>query len=428
MHAVQTGSRIVSMEIQHPIPRTLTIDGFGVKVWYKGQPPKCDICGERHVTSQCPLKGKCRRCREEGHIARNCPSRPWADRSGTDWPISANDPTPAEAQAASRAAVLSTPVVSEGAAAPARVVQSDPVVSLAQSGTVCPPVSVSSVVAGVEDEASASSVSVDEAPQSQSILTVDLRDNQLDELETDSAHPSNSVLCSSPEGSVSKESNENSSIPAQSRNVSEISSLQRVLENISSNSIPQSGNVSSVSIPHENVRNVSSSIPHQSVENVVSVNEQDNLEEGEILEDDLDSCVDSEGFVMPVDPPLDSQGPRPAQRCAGATHHNLPQVPSPRSAPDSQVSFLSTPAPSPTYSSDKVVVLEEGDSPLSQESHPSDFVVPAAPVRESRPSARGPRHRSRSRSQAREAGASGARRSGRSESGSPIGPRHGKRQ
>ena len=80
------------------------------------------------------------------------------------------------------------------------------------------------------------------------------------------------------------------------------------------------------------MRNVSSSIPHQSVENVVSQNEQGNLEEGEIPEDDLalDSCVDSEGFVMPVDPPLASQGPHPTPRRAGTTHHNLPEVP-PRS-------------------------------------------------------------------------------------------------
>ena len=179
------------------------------------------------------------------------------------------------------------------------------------------------------------------------------------------------------------------------------------------------------------MRNVSSSIPHQSVENVVSQNEQGHLEEGEIPEDDLalDSCVDSEGFVMPVDPPLASQGPHPTPRRAGATHHNLPEVP-PRSpqSPDSQVSFLSTPAPSPTYSSDKVVILEKGDSPLTQQSHPSDFVVPVAPVQESHPSVREPGHRSRSHSQAREAGASTARHSGRSESGSPISPRHGKRQ
>ena len=226
-----------------------------MKVWYKGQPPKCDICGQCHVMSRCPLKGKCRHCREEGHIARNCPSRPWADRSGTDWPTSANDPTLAEAQAASRAVVSSIPVVSEGAAAPALVVQTDPVVSPAQSEPVCPPVSASPVVAGVEDEASASSeasMSVDEALQSQSILaSVDLRHNQLDKLEnSDSTHPSNSVLSSTPEGSVSNEGNENNSIPAQSRNVSEISSL-RVLESTSPNSIPQqSGNVSSVSIPH----------------------------------------------------------------------------------------------------------------------------------------------------------------------------------
>lgn len=35
---VQTGTRLVKMEVRHPIPRNLSIGGISVKVWCRGQP------------------------------------------------------------------------------------------------------------------------------------------------------------------------------------------------------------------------------------------------------------------------------------------------------------------------------------------------------------------------------------------------------
>ena len=40
----QTGTRLVKMEVKHPIPLNLSIGGISVKVWCRGQPVKCDIC------------------------------------------------------------------------------------------------------------------------------------------------------------------------------------------------------------------------------------------------------------------------------------------------------------------------------------------------------------------------------------------------
>ena len=63
----------------------------------------CDLCGEiGHVLSQCPIRGKCRRCREPGHLARDCNRPAWDTRDPPPDVGSANaDPTPAEAAASS---------------------------------------------------------------------------------------------------------------------------------------------------------------------------------------------------------------------------------------------------------------------------------------------------------------------------------------
>ena len=74
---VHTVTRLVKMEVKQPIPRNLNIGGIGVKIWHMGQPARCDVCANGHVTAEWPLKGLCRSCKPEGHIARNYPSGAW---------------------------------------------------------------------------------------------------------------------------------------------------------------------------------------------------------------------------------------------------------------------------------------------------------------------------------------------------------------
>ena len=71
----RTGDRIVTIDLRQSLPRHIVIEGYNTTVFYNDQPPFCEICKKDHLTSNCPFKGKCRDCREEGHTAWDCPQR-----------------------------------------------------------------------------------------------------------------------------------------------------------------------------------------------------------------------------------------------------------------------------------------------------------------------------------------------------------------
>lgn len=74
LQSVYTGTWIIPIAVEKDIPRFLNVGSFQVKVWYKGQPVKCDICREDgHKATDCPAKGKCFNCKEAGHLAKECP-------------------------------------------------------------------------------------------------------------------------------------------------------------------------------------------------------------------------------------------------------------------------------------------------------------------------------------------------------------------
>ena len=106
-NSVCTGTRLVKMVREHPIRRNLDVGGYCVKVWYVGQPLECDICSRGHISRDCPVRDKCRKCLEPGHVARNCPNPPRAWEAVNHGPNTggvssvSSDPTPAEAAQAS---------------------------------------------------------------------------------------------------------------------------------------------------------------------------------------------------------------------------------------------------------------------------------------------------------------------------------------
>ena len=72
---VSTATRLVRMKRKKDIPRFKQIGRFRCKVWYRGQPITCDICRkDGHTAGTCPDKGNYRLCHQIGHMARECPS------------------------------------------------------------------------------------------------------------------------------------------------------------------------------------------------------------------------------------------------------------------------------------------------------------------------------------------------------------------
>lgn len=188
---VSTGTRLIRMVRKHHIPRHIKIDGYPCRIWYKDQPLVCDICSANHKASQCPLKGKCRRCRQPGHYARECKNPAWGEVAEEVVPQvldPVENPTPAEASGGvplreDPSIVCGDPFLGSGGSSSSAAGSSEQ----SGSGNVASAEAVgSSCVLNDQDSISdvdgCSQSILDEVP-----VSVDTRDNELEELQDSSS-------------------------------------------------------------------------------------------------------------------------------------------------------------------------------------------------------------------------------------------------
>ena len=117
---IYTGTRLVDIVFREPPPRVVNINGYMCRVWYKGQPLICNLCGTPgHRSSACLNRNKCRLCGAEGHFAHSCPN-PWGVNPQVA-PAEADAPAPVVSSAPSNvndSASGSAAVAAETAASP----------------------------------------------------------------------------------------------------------------------------------------------------------------------------------------------------------------------------------------------------------------------------------------------------------------------
>lgn len=172
------------------IPRNLVIDGFPVKISYPGQAPVCDICGELdQIARNCALRGEFLECRQPGHLQRNCPVRFRRLQRSADPGCSNAAPSRSDAPVVAADASLSNDDPSSAVFSGVPPVDSridQPEGSASQFDLSDPPaVNPRSNAPGVapgpsrpKDDSSSVVLS--------GVLSVDLRNNQLDEISSQS--------------------------------------------------------------------------------------------------------------------------------------------------------------------------------------------------------------------------------------------------
>ena len=115
--SVSNGTRRLVMSFRDPIPSSVSVADFPVRVFYTGQPVICSICHEPgHQPRACPFLGLCLRCKQPDHVARNCRQAWGPSVSNVPVPVSSSSAPvsmsvdPPVSSTASTSSTVSSPV------------------------------------------------------------------------------------------------------------------------------------------------------------------------------------------------------------------------------------------------------------------------------------------------------------------------------
>lgn len=155
---VYTGTRLVDVVLSEAPPRIVNINGSMCRVWYKGQPLICNLCGTPgHRSSNCPNKDKCRLCGAEGHFARSCPN-PWGTLGPQAAPAGSGASAPTVSSGASASNSGNVSVVPEAATPPVVGASAPSGPNLPLEGVSVPSSADTAGTAGVAEQGSAPSI------------------------------------------------------------------------------------------------------------------------------------------------------------------------------------------------------------------------------------------------------------------------------
>ena len=143
--SVRNGNRVAKVLLDRDIPQFAEVDGCNCRIWYPRQPPQCSVCKEfGHRAPACPLSGRCRRCHQSGHMAREC-TQAW----GPSFSVSRTDHSMEVEDDSDTSSYASEDVPSTTASVTSPVVTSTPVISTCSTAAVptsCPTAAVTAPV------------------------------------------------------------------------------------------------------------------------------------------------------------------------------------------------------------------------------------------------------------------------------------------
>ena len=122
--SVSNGTRRLVMSLREAIPSSVSVADFPVRVFHAGQPVICSVCHESgHLPRACPFSGLCLRCKQPGHVARNCTQAWGPSSSSSSPPVSTSSSVPVSTSQSTSSTTVPSTSVSSALSAPVPSVQ-----------------------------------------------------------------------------------------------------------------------------------------------------------------------------------------------------------------------------------------------------------------------------------------------------------------